>query len=123
MNRYDSNLTDSQWEIIEQLINEQRKRKYSLRDIVNAILYMSKTGVQWRMLPKDFPSWQLVYSYFRKWSYNGLTEQIHDVLVSKVRKKKGKLSSPSLGLVDSQRLTENGQINSFYDQRKRHRWS
>lgn len=114
MNYYDSNLTDSQWEIIAQLLDEQRKRKYSLRVIVDAILYMSKTGVQWRMLPKDFPSWQLVYYYFRKWSYTGLTEQIHDVLISKVRQKKGKQASPSLGLVDSQRLTENGQANCFY---------
>jgi putative transposase len=102
MNSYDSNLTDSQWEIIEQLLDEQRKRKYSLRVIVDAILYMSKTGVQWRMLPKDFPAWQLVYYYFRKWSYHGLTEQIHDLLLNKVREKKGKKPSPSLGLVDSQ---------------------
>jgi putative transposase len=63
---------------------------------------MTKAGVQWRMLPKDFPSWQFVYYYFRKWSYNGLTQQIHDVLISKVREKKGKHSSPSSGLVDSQ---------------------
>jgi putative transposase len=56
--------------------------------IFDAILYMTKAGVQWRMLTKDFPSWQLVYYYFRKWSYNGLTEQIHDVLLGKVREKR-----------------------------------
>jgi transposase len=102
MNTYDSNLTDSQWEIIESILDDQRKRKYSLRVIINAILYISKTGGQWRMLPKDFPSWQLIYYYFRSWSYNGLTEQIHQVLLVKVRQKKGKQPSPSLGLVDSQ---------------------
>jgi putative transposase len=102
MKAYASNLTDSQWEIIKQLLEDQRKRKYSLRVMVDAILYITKTGVQWRMLPRDFPSWQLVYYYFRKWSYTGLTEQIHDRLLTQVREKKGRPASPSLGLVDSQ---------------------
>lgn len=99
---YDSNLTDSQWEIIKCLLDEQRKRKYSLRIIVDAILYITKSGVQWRLLPKDFPKWQLVYYYFRKWSFEGITEQIHERLLAKLREKKGKQSSPSLGLIDSQ---------------------
>jgi putative transposase len=101
---YDSNLTDSQWEIISEIIDDQRKRKYSLRLIVDAILYVTKSGVQWRLLPKDFPKWQLVYYYFRKWSLNGLTEQIHESLLAKVRRKKGKQASPSLGLMDSQSI-------------------
>lgn len=99
---YDSNLTDSQWEIISEMLDDQRKRKYSIRLIVDAILYITKSGIQWRMLPKDFPKWQLVYYYFRKWSFNGETEQIHEHLLAKVRKKKGKQASPSLGLLDSQ---------------------
>lgn len=102
MNNYDTNLSDSQWEVIEKMLNDQRKRKYSLRVIVNAILYITKTGVQWRMLPQDFPKWQLVYYYFSKWAGEGLTEEIHDSLIKQVRKSKGKEESPSLGLIDSQ---------------------
>ncbi len=104
MNTYDSNVTDSQWEIIEQVLDQQRKRKYCLRVIVDAILYMSKSGVQWRLLPNDFSKWQLVYYYFRKWSLEAITEQMHEQLLAKVREKKGKPASPSLGLVDSQSI-------------------
>jgi len=102
MSNYDTNLSDSQWEIIEKMINDKRKRKHSLRVIINAVLYITKTGVQWRMLPKDFPKWQLVYYYFNKWAAEGLTEAIHEELVKLTRKAKGKEESPSLGLIDSQ---------------------
>lgn len=99
---YDTNLTDSEWKAIEKFLNTGRKRKFSLRLIVDAILYVSKTGCQWLLLPKDFPKWQLVYYYFRQWSARGLTEQIHDSLVIAVREKSNKKASPSLGLLDSQ---------------------
>ena len=102
MSHYDTNLSDSQWEIIEKIMNTKRKRKYSLRLIVDAIIYITKTGIQWRMLPHDFPKWQLVYYYFNKWAGEGLTEQIHETLVAQSRESKGKKASPSLGLLDSQ---------------------
>ncbi len=69
---YETNLTDSQWEIIAELLEDGRKRQHHLQVIVNAIFYVTKTGVQWRNLPNDFPKWQLVYYYFRKWSKIGL---------------------------------------------------
>jgi putative transposase len=99
---YSTNLTDSEWKVIEKFLNDERKRKYSLRFIVDAIMYITKTGCQWRMLPTDFPKWQLVYYYFRQWSATGLTEEIHDSLVISVREKSGKKASPSVGLLDSQ---------------------
>jgi len=99
---YETNLTDARWEIIAEFIEDGRERKYSLRTIVDAILYVVKTGCQWRYLPKDFPKWQLVYYYFRKFETTGLIEILHDTLRAKVRIKKGKEISPSLGLVDSQ---------------------
>jgi len=99
---YETNLTDARWKIIAEFIEDQRKRKYSLRTVINAILYVVKTGCQWRYLPKDFPKWQLVYYYFRKFETTGLIEIIHDTLREKVRIKKGKEISPSLGLIDSQ---------------------
>lgn len=65
---YSTNLTDKQWQVIEKIINPQvRKRKHSLRNIMNAILYLLKTGCQWRMIPKDFAPWESVYYYFSKW--------------------------------------------------------
>ncbi len=99
---YETNLTDARWQIIAEFVEDGRRRKYSLRTIVDAILYIVKTGCQWRYLPKDFPKWQLVYYYFRKFETTGLIEILHDILREKVRIKKGKEISPSLGLVDSQ---------------------
>jgi len=99
---YDTNLTDSEWKVIKKFLNEGRKRKPSLRLIVDAILYITKSGCQWRLLPTDFPNWQLVYYYFRLWSATGVVEEIHDSLLGKVRKKSGKSESPSIGLLDSQ---------------------
>jgi len=99
---YETNLTDARWEIIAGFIEDGRTRKHSLRTIVDAILYVVKTGCQWRYLPKDFPKWQLIYYYFRKFETTGLIEIIHDTLREQVRVKKGKEISPSLGLIDSQ---------------------
>lgn len=98
---YNTDLTDSQWQVITPLIDDQRKRKHSVREIVNAILYLTKSGCQWRLLPTEFPKWQLVYYYFRKWAANGLLSKLHARLRQQVRVKKGREPSPSLGLVDS----------------------
>jgi putative transposase len=99
---YQTNLTDARWQIIAEFIEDGRKRQSSLRSVVDAILYLVKTGCQWRYLPVDFPKWQLVYYYFRKFETTGVIEIIHDSLREQVRVKKGKEVSPSLGLVDSQ---------------------
>jgi len=120
MKNYQTNITDNQWQSIEKIINNQRKRKYSLRIIVNALFYISKTGIQWRMLPKDFPKWELVYFYFRKWTSEGLIEEIHDKLREKIRKQKGKEVSPSLGLIDSQTVkTQSMTKEKAYDGNKK----
>jgi len=81
---------------------------------------MVKTGVQWRSLPNDFPKWQLVYYYFRKWSAEGLIDEIHEVLRGLVRKRKGKEISPSLGLIDSQSVkTQSMTTEKAYDGNKK----
>ena len=99
---YSTNLTDNQWQVIEKIINAQeRKRKHSLRGIMDAILYIIKTGCQWRMLPKDFAPWQTVYYYFRKWKFEGVIEDIMDTLHALSRKAAGREESPSLGIIDS----------------------
>ncbi len=89
---YETNLTDARWEIIAEFIEDGRKRKNSLRNIVNALLYVVKTGCQWQYLPKEFPKWQLVYYYFRKFETTGLIEIIHALCVIECASKKGKKS-------------------------------
>jgi putative transposase len=102
MKKYPSDLTDNQWQVIKNMLDTERKRKYDLRGIINAILYITKSGCQWRMLPVDFAPWQSVYYYFRKWKRDGLIEEIHDYLVSKIRMKQDKSPLPSVGIIDSQ---------------------
>ena len=101
MQIYPTDLTDNQWSKIEKLF-DNRKRKHSLRTVVNALFYITKSGIQWRMLPKEYPKWQLVYYYFRKWTNEGLIEEMHDMLRTLCRQQAGRAESPSLGLIDSQ---------------------
>ena len=76
MSRYPTNLTDEQWQVTENILNPQhRKRKYPLRDIMNAIMYILKTSCLWRMLPKDFPPHNTVFYYFNKWKLEGVFEE------------------------------------------------
>ena len=102
MKNYPSDLTDNQWQVIKNMIDTGRRRKYNLRGIIDAILYVTKSGCQWRMLPSDFAPWQSVYYYFRKWKRDGLIEEIHDYLVKKIRIKKNKDPLPLVGIIDSQ---------------------
>lgn len=102
---YPTDLTDSQWQAIKLLLPpkiRQRKRKQSIRAIINGILYVVKGGISWRMLPNDLPDWRLVYYYFRQWAKQGLVQEIHDKLVTNLRLQAGREASPSLGLIDSQ---------------------
>ncbi len=105
MKKYPSDLTDAQWLNIKKLLDEkmlQRKRRWELRSIFDALFYLIKGGIQWRMLPKDFAPWQTVYFYFRQWKEQGLLQRVYTALHEKVRIKAGKKSSPSLGIIDSQ---------------------
>ena len=102
MSDYPSNLSDDQWQIISKLLDLERRRKYSLREIVNAIFYVIKTGIQWRYLPKDFPKWQLAYYYFAKWKNDGIWEIMHESLVEKTREKAGRNVEPTAAVIDAQ---------------------
>ena len=100
--RYDSDLTDSQWEAIKPYLDWQRKRKYDLRrDILDALFYLARTGCQWRMLPREFAPWQAVYYYFRQWKRT-LIPKLHAALRTTLRLLAGREPTPSLGLIDSQ---------------------
>ena len=94
--------TDSQWQILEEIIGDTRKRKYSLRIILNAIFWINNTGCQWRNLDSKYPVWQTVFYHFTKFKERGIWEQIQDSLVVSERKRQGKEASPSLVAIDSQ---------------------
>lgn len=97
--RYPSDLNDKAWERIADYFEPRgiggRKPRHSKRLIVNAILYVVKTGCQWRWLPNDFPPWKTVYGHFRRWNLKGIWEQVLDTLNSAHRcqekKEKSKL--------------------------------
>jgi putative transposase len=102
MTNYPTNLSDSQWQIITNFLDAKRNRKYELREVVNGILYLVKTGCQWRMLPSDFAPWKLVYYYFSKWKKTEIFEMLHEFLVEKVRVANGKSEEPTAGIIDAQ---------------------
>ena len=99
---YPSNMTDSQWQVIEKIQHDYRKRRYSLREVWNGLFYILKTGCQWRMLPTDLPPWPLVYYYFKRWKENGLIEEVHQALYEQCRKQQGKNPQASVAIIDSQ---------------------
>jgi putative transposase len=79
-----------------------RPREVNIRDVVDAIFYVNRTGVQWRYLPHDFPRWDVVYAYFRKWGKDGTWDKVQRVLREGVRQAAGREATPSMGCVDSQ---------------------
>ncbi|MGH8399367.1 MAG: IS5 family transposase [Gammaproteobacteria bacterium] len=102
---YPSDLSDSQWELITNLFAEAetgRPREVDIRAVVDAIFYVNRTGVQWRYLPHDFPRWDVVYSYFRKWGADGTWDQLQRFLRQGVRQAATREATPSMACVDSQ---------------------
>lgn len=103
MPRYSTDLTDSQWEAIKPLLDVKRKRKYHLRLVINALLYLVKTGCQWRMIPNDFHiPWQSLYYYFRRWTRDGTFDEILRHSRERVRREAGKEATPSAAIIDCQ---------------------
>ena len=106
--RYPSDLTDEEWEVIKPILEQAdpyttgRPRKVDLREVVNAIFYLNKTGCQWRYLPKCFPSYTPVSYYHHKWVDRGILEKINTAIRQELRQEMGRNAHPSAGIIDSQ---------------------
>lgn len=102
MTNYSTNVSDNQWQILSQYFDVTRKRKYEIREIVNAIFYISKTGCQWRLLPENFAPWKLVFYYFTTWKKNGIYEIMQQDLVENCREQADKNVEPTAAIIDAQ---------------------
>jgi len=122
---YPSDLTNEEFDYIKDLIPPAktggRPRTVSIEAVLKAIFYVTKGGIQWRMLPTDFPNWKSVYNYFRQWKLDGTWIRIHDALRAKVRKKEERHKHPTGGCLDSQsvKTTEVGTQETGFDNGKK----
>ena len=108
---YPSDLSDAQWALLAPLLVRPtppqaggRPRKYALRDLVNGIFYVTKTGCQWRQLPHDFPPWKSVYDAFWRWRHDGSWDRVLAVLREQARERAGRKPAPSVAIIDSQSI-------------------
>ncbi len=109
---YQTDLSDEEWEVIESHLPVPRApgrpRLHPLREILDAVFYVLKSGGAWRLLPHDFPPWKTVYHYFRLWRLDGTWERMHYALRERVRVRIGRDPEPSAGIVDSQSVKTTG---------------
>ena len=103
---YPSDLSDAEWAVIEPLLPNPKgfghPRTVNLREILNGIFYVQRTGCQWEMLPHDLPPYSTVYKYFRKWQRKGIWQSIHDKLRGQLRTQLGRDEQSTVAIADSQ---------------------
>jgi putative transposase len=113
---YPTDLSDEQWKLLETMLPpaEQfgRRRTVDLREIFNALCYLNRAGCQWRMLPAEFPPWQTVYYYFRKWREAEWFIVLNDALRREVRLEAGRESEPSAAIIDAQTVKTDEQAEA-----------
>lgn len=130
--RYETDLTDQQFALVEPFLPTPKlmgRPPADLRDVLNGILYLVRTGCQWRLLPKDFPPWSTVHTWYRRLRKDGTWDKIHEALRQQVRRREGRNPSPRSSAADSQsvKTTPQGGTHGFdagkkVSGRKRHPW-
>jgi putative transposase len=116
--RYPSDMTDEEWAILEPLIPDSgsggRPRSANMHEVINGIFYVLRGGIPWRFLPKEFPPWKTVYHYLRLWRMDGTWEMMNARLREQVRRRSGRETTPSAGVMDSQsaKTTERGEFGA-----------
>lgn len=130
--RYETDLTDEQFTLVEPFLPKPKRRgrpPADLRAVLNGILYLVRTGCQWRLLPKDFPPWSTVHTWYRRWRRDGTWARLHEALRCQVRTQAGRDPSPRSSAIDSQSVkTPAAGGDSGFDNgkkvkgRKRHIW-
>ena len=121
--KFDTCLTDAQWAFLKPMLPKPSKRGRPPTDrrwIIDAILYVVKGGIQWRLLPTNFPPWKTVYHVFRKWGRDHTWEALNARLRAHVRQGHGKRSRPTAAILDSQSVKSDGHGGAVgYDAAKR----
>ena len=116
---YRSDVSDARWALLEPVFVAWRAarsgpgtaaRVHDLREIVNAILYVNRTGIPWEYPPHDFPPFKTVYDYYATWEADGTTEQVHDLLRDRPRRANARTAEPSAAVVDAQSAKTSGNV-------------
>lgn len=121
---YPSDMTDAQWQAIAPLIPPAKwgghPRTVDMREVINGIFYVTRTGCAWRFVPHDLPPWGTVWYYFRRWRKEGVWQQMNDALRTQTRRAAGRKDSPSAAVLDSQsvKTTEKGDLAAMMRARK-----
>ncbi len=114
---YPTDLSDEQWQHIEPLLPKKKQGRdpqHTRREMVNALLYLARTGCQWRMLPHDLPPWQTVYAFWKRLVERNVLEKMNDALRMQIRLEEEREAEPSVVIIDSQ---------SVQTAEKRGRWA
>ncbi|MGW0393022.1 IS5 family transposase [Streptomyces sp. NPDC003042] len=114
--RYPSDLSDARWQLVEPVLTAWRSERrgrgldigrppdHDLRSLLDAVLYVNRTGIPWRYLPHDYPHWHTVYAYFARWQEEGVFDQLNSLLRRQVRRQEGREEEPTACVIDSQSI-------------------
>ncbi|MFI1524905.1 IS5 family transposase [Kitasatospora cineracea] len=120
--RYPSDLSDARWALVEPVLTAWRAERrgrgldigrppdHDLRSLLDAILYVNRTGIPWRYLPHDYPHWNTVYAYFARWQAEGVFDQLNSLLRRQVRRQEGREEEPTACVIDSQSIKTSANV-------------